>query len=376
MISIVIPTYKEATVIRETLQRAARALASTGEAFELIVVDDSSPDGTADIAESLASELPVRVLRRPSRLGLATAVLDGWAMASGEVWGVMDADLQHPPELLARLVEALRDPQVGLAIGSRYTAGGGLADWSYLRRFISWGATHLAASVLPLALAQVTDPMSGVFLVRKSALENVQLNPLGYKILLEVLAKGRYQKWVEVPFVFEQRSHGSSKLGPRQYLEYLRHLARLSLSTGQFAAWIRYAAVGLTGACINVAMLHFLVTRLGWRILWALPVAIQLALLSNFVWNETLTFRGTMGEVESPGGLFRRLGKYERVCASGALMNAGVTLILTSLGVEIIPASLAGVLAGGAWNFVLNVPSIWRVWASRFSQHLPARPRY
>jgi len=281
------------------------------------------------------------------------------------VLGVMDADLQHPPEVLADLSKALRDPQVGLVIGSRYTAGGGLGDWSPVRKFISWGATHLAASVLPLALAGVTDPMSGIFLVRASALEKVDLNPLGYKILLEVLAKGRYGKRTEVPFVFEQRTHGSSKLGPQQYIEYLRHLVRLARSTGQLAAWIRYGLVGLAGATINVALVHFLVTQQGWPLVGALPAAIGLALLSNFLWNETLTFRNQEGEGQARPGTVHRLAGYGKACVSGALMNAGVTLVLTSLGVELVPACVFGVLAGGAWNYALNVPSIWRVWTSR-----------
>src|SRR3990172_6113477 len=150
MISVVIPTYKEAAVIQETLRRAAKALQAAGESYELIVVDDLSPDGTADLAEGLAAELPVRVLRRPGRLGLATAVLDGWKMARGDLLGVMDADLQHPTEVLGSLAAALRNPGTDLAIASRYVVGGGSSDWSWIRRFISWTATHLAASVLPL----------------------------------------------------------------------------------------------------------------------------------------------------------------------------------------------------------------------------------
>ena len=169
MISVIIPTYNEAAVIEETLRRAAAALRSAGEDFELVVVDDASADGTAERVESLADEIPVRVLRRPGRLGLATAVLDGWATARGDVWGVMDADLQHPPETLTALAAAIRQG-ADLAIGSRYVPGGGTSDWTWVRRFISRTATHMAATVLPLKLAVVGDPMSGIFMVRASAL--------------------------------------------------------------------------------------------------------------------------------------------------------------------------------------------------------------
>lgn len=362
MISVVIPTYNEAAVIEQTLRRAAAALQATQEEFELIVVDDSSADGTAEIAESLGREFPVRVLRRPGRLGLATAVLDGWAMARGDLLAVMDADLQHPPEVLRPLVEALHQPETDMALASRYTPGGGVAGWSWIRRFISWGATHLASSVLPLTLAGVSDPMSGMFALRRSVLEGVGLNPLGYKILLEVLAKGRYRKFVEVSYIFEPRGHGSSKLGPRQYVEYLLHLARLARSTGQLAAWVRYGLVGLSGAIVNIVGVYLLTENFGWKLLAALPLAIQLALLNNFIWNESLTFRKSETRDARREKPFARLLRYEIVCLSGALLNAGVTLILVDHGVRAVLAAAGGVMAGGVWNFLLNVPAIWRVW--------------
>jgi dolichol-phosphate mannosyltransferase len=370
MISVVIPTYNEGAVIEQTLRRAAAALHAAHEEFELIVVDDSSADGTAELAESLAREFPVRVLRRPGRLGLATAVLDGWAMARGDLLAVMDADLQHPPEILRPLTEALRQPDTDLVLASRYTSGGGATDWSWVRRFVSWGATHLASSVLPLTLAGVSDPLSGMFALRRSVLDGVQLKPLGYKILLEVLAKGRYRKFVEVSYTFEPRGHGSSKLGPRQYLEYLMHLARLARSTGQLAAWVRYGLVGLSGALVNVGGVYFLAEDFGWRLIAALPVAIQLALLNNFIWNECLTFRKSRNGDATREGLFTGLLRYEVVCLSGALINAGVTLILADQGLRTILAAAGGVMAGGLWNFLLNVPAIWRIWG--VSQPRPA----
>jgi dolichol-phosphate mannosyltransferase len=228
MISIVIPTYNEAEAIQQTLRRAAKALAAVKEPFELIVVDDSRSDSTAEACDALASELPVRLLRRPRRLGLATAVVDGWLMARGDVLGVMDGDLQHPPEVLATLVRTLHQSAADVAIASRYVNGGGTGDWSLLRRVISRSATGLAALALPNALDGITDPMSGLFLVRAAALEGVRLAPTGYKILLEVLARGRYRRVSEVPYVFNRREAGSSKLGAKQYWEYLQHVARLA----------------------------------------------------------------------------------------------------------------------------------------------------
>lgn len=233
MISIVIPTYNEAGVIRETLSRAARALALTNEEFELIVVDDAGADGTADLAEAMAREIPIRVLRRTGRQGLATAVVDGWRMARGNVLGVMDGDLQHPPEVLPALVGELRAGGADLVIASRYREGGGSENWSWSRRFTSWAATRLAIWALPWILADVSDPMSGMFLIRAEALAGIQLDPIGYKILLEVLARARYKRITEVPYTFDRRNAGSSKLGPRQYLQYIQHVFRLANTSGR-----------------------------------------------------------------------------------------------------------------------------------------------
>ncbi len=372
MISVVIPTYNEAAVIDETLRRSAAALRASGEEFEIIVVDDASADGTAERVEALAPELPVRVLRRPGRLGLATAVLDGWATARGEMLGVLDADLQHPPEALTALAEAIHQG-ADLAIGSRYVPGGGTSDWTRIRRFISRTATHMAATVLPLKLAAVGDPMSGIFMVRASALHNAELNPLGYKILLEIIAKAHYKTLVEVPYVFQEREHGASKLGARQYVEYLQHLLRLALRTGQFMGWVRYAMVALAGAFIDVVLVAVLVRHFNWPPAAALPLAIEAALLNNFVCSELFTFRSPETPAFS-GEVLGRLARYEGICVAGALFNFLATMALIWRGNGIVMASAVGVIAGGVLNFLLNVPAIWMTWAQRpLSGNLPAR---
>jgi dolichol-phosphate mannosyltransferase len=363
MISVIIPTYNEAAVIEETLRRGAAALRSAGENFEIVVVDDASADGTAERVESLTHEIPLRVLRRPGRLGLATAVLDGWAAARGDVWGVMDADLQHPPETLTALAAAIREG-ADLAIGSRYVPGGGTSDWTWGRRLISRTATHMAATVLPLKLAAVGDPMSGIFMVRASALKGAQLNPLGYKILLEVIAKADYKKLVEVPYVFQERERGASKLGARQYVEYLQHLVRLAVGTGQFLGWIRYSLVALTGALIDIALFATLVMKEAWPPAAALPVAIEAALLSNFVCSEAFTFRSAEASPFGPG-VWGRLARYEWICLFGAILNFLVTLLWMVEGGRILSAAAAGVVAGGVLNLLTNVPAIWRTWATR-----------
>jgi dolichol-phosphate mannosyltransferase len=374
MISLVLPTYNEAASIQEVLKRASDALRATGEEFELIVVDDASPDGTAEFAQASAEKLPVRVVGRPRRSGLALAVVDGWRVARGDVLGVMDADLQHPPEVLTSLVVAMRNGNADLVIGSRSGPGGGTADWSWGRRLTSWVAMHVAACVLPWTLAEVRDPMSGMFLVRRCALEGVRLEPAGYKILLEVLAKGHYRELTEVPYMFGPRGRGNSKLGARQSLEYVLHLARLAKWTGQSQTWVRYAAVGFTGAVVNVGVCVFLVEHAGWPAGLALAVAIQSALLSNFLWNKILTFRRAPQSPRNPRGILARLLRYEGVCGPGALLNASLTLLLYGRGTALALASAAGVILGGAWNLFFNVPAIWRTWGPHSSRSEVAVP--
>lgn len=368
MISVVIPTYREPESIQEVIRRSGRTLSRSGEEYELIVVDDNSGDGTAELAEELSNEFPVRVLRRPGRLGLATAVVDGWKLARGDLLGVIDADLQHPPEILAALVSALRQSNASLAVASRYIAGGGTSDWVFSRRVISNGATHMAASVLPLKLAAVSDPMSGMFVVQAAAIAGADLTPLGYKILLEVLAKGRIGHIVEVPYEFEERALGSSKLGPRQYAEYIAHLIQLAFATGQFRAWLSYSFVGITGAVLDIGLIYLLATRAGGSPFGVVPAAVEAALLWNFMWNQNTTFARWMAANGSKRGRASRLWRYQKVCLPGGILNVGVTLLLASQGVRLVIAAVTGVILDGVINLAFNIPSIWKIWGPKISK--------
>lgn len=220
LISIVVPTYNEAVTVPQLAQRLAAALGS--RRWELIVVDDGSPDGTADIAAGLAPALPVRVVRRPGKLGLASAVVDGFAAARGATLVVMDADLSHPPELVPSLLDALAKG-ADLAVGSRYVAGGGTVDWPLRRRVVS-----RIACLMGNALVPVRDATSGFFALRRPVVDGVRLNPIGFKIGFEVIARGRYRTVVEVPFTFRDRVAGSSKFGSREIINYAVQLGQVA----------------------------------------------------------------------------------------------------------------------------------------------------
>ncbi len=222
MLAIIIPTYNEAGSLPDLLRLLDAAMRAAGAEYEAVVVDDSSPDGTGAMAEDLARKLPVRVVHRPSKAGLASAVLDGMGLTGAELVGVMDADLSHPPETVPRLVAALERTAAQLAVGSRYVPGGGMEDWPLRRRIVSMVANWMTRLLLP-----IRDATSGFFVIRRDALEGVKLNPIGFKIGLEVMARANYETYVEVPYIFTDRKHGHSKFGRREVAAFLKQLGML-----------------------------------------------------------------------------------------------------------------------------------------------------
>jgi dolichol-phosphate mannosyltransferase len=221
--SIVVPTYNEAAGIEKLLRAIDGVCKESNLDCEIIVVDDNSPDGTGAIVDRLAAELPVRCLHRAGKLGLSSGVIDGWKQARPEskALGAMDADFSHDVNILPKMVSAL-ESGYGLAIGSRYVRGGGITNWP-MRRIV----TSRVACALARPLTNVKDITSGYFLVRREALENVQLDPIGFKIGLEVIAKAHYAKAIEVPYVFTDRVAGQSKLNQREIFNYLNQLRKL-----------------------------------------------------------------------------------------------------------------------------------------------------
>ena len=218
----------------DLVNRADKALSDCGQDYELIIVDDSSPDGTAEQVRHLQRERPwLKLLVRERERDLSTAVLAGWGIARGELLGCMDGDLQHPPEHLAGLVARQQETDAGIVIGSRYVAEGGVGEWNLRRRIVSWTATALAAAALPGRIGRVRDPMSGFFLVKRSVIDGARLKPSGYKILLEVLAHSPNARVEEAPYVFEERTSGGSKMGAGQIGIYLLQLVRLAAATGE-----------------------------------------------------------------------------------------------------------------------------------------------
>jgi dolichol-phosphate mannosyltransferase len=222
--SIVVPTYKEASGIEKLIATLDEVFRANNLDGEIVVVDDNSPDGTGAIVDSLAGRYPVRCLHRPGKMGLSSGVIDGWAFArpESEALGAIDADFSHDVRIIPQMVRALESGEYGLAIGSRYVPGGGIANWPRRRKLTSRVAIALAQPLTP-----VKDITSGFLLVKRSALDGVELDPIGFKIGLEVIVKAHYGRALEVPYVFTDRVSGESKLNQGEILNYLRQLARI-----------------------------------------------------------------------------------------------------------------------------------------------------
>ena len=225
-LAIVIPTLNEEGNIARVLDLARAALDPVAIAYELLVVDDDSRDRTAPIVSAIAARDPrVRLFVRKGQRGLSGAVLDGWAHTAANLLGVMDADLQHPPELLPDLLRAVVSGR-DLAIGSRYTPGGAIGRWNLVRKLLSSAAVW-ATWPLQRSGARARDPMSGFFIVRRECIENISFQRTGFKLLLDILIRGRVASVAEIPFDFGARTADKSKAGLRVGWDYLRLLARL-----------------------------------------------------------------------------------------------------------------------------------------------------
>jgi dolichol-phosphate mannosyltransferase len=235
--SLVVPTFNESHNLAELIKLLKPVIASkVGDSYEIIVVDDDSPDETWQVAADLAvKDSHVVALRRMEERGLATAVVRGWQAARGNLLGVIDADLQHPPEVTARLIAAMLEG-ADLAVASREAEGGGTSDWSLLRLLISKGSRALGKMLLPGVLGLVSDPMTGFFVIRRTAIQNVILAPCGYKILVELLVRARLKDIVEVGYVFRSRQRGESKASLMVFVDYVQHLMRLRATTRALGA--------------------------------------------------------------------------------------------------------------------------------------------
>lgn len=350
-LTVVVPTYREAENLPFLIDRIAAVRSQHGLELELLIMDDDSRDGSAERVAS-RSEHWVTLVTRTSERGLSAAVLDGLRRARGDVLVCMDADLSHPPEALPALLGKL-DEGADFVIGSRYVEGGSTSDdWGFLRWLNSRVATLLAR---PLTAAR--DPMAGFFALRRGTFaEGRELNPVGYKIGLELIVKCGCERVVEVPIHFEDRLHGESKLTLRQQLLYLKHLRRLyTFKYGVWSQLMQFLTVGGLGTIVNLGALTALIS-LGMATRTAVAAAIVVSMCFNFVLNRRFSFSIVRGP------WLRQLVTYLTASSLGALINYFSTLFVLQRFHGVAPqlAAIGGIALGTVFNFVSSRYLVFR----------------
>lgn len=355
-LALIVPTFNERGNLREVLRQVAAALGDTR--WELIFVDDSSPDGTAALAEEIGREdSRVRCIHRIGRRGLAGACIEGFLATSAPVMAVMDADLQHDATLLGRMLAKLRETSADIVIASRYSDGGSASEgFSAFRRLASRFSTSLARFATGVA---VSDPMSGFFMMRRSAFVALapELASEGFKILFDILATAHGKlKIEEVTYSFAVRQQGASKFDTQNILDFLG-LIISKMSRGVVPVrFLSFALIGSAGILVHLAALAVL-KPMGLAFGQAQAGATLVAMTSNFFFNNATTYRDR--RLRGLAALKALLVFYV-ICGIGALSNIGVANWLYQIYPRWVAAGLIGSLIGAVWNFTLSSQLLWR----------------
>jgi dolichol-phosphate mannosyltransferase len=355
-LSIVVPTYNERANIPILVERLAHVLA--GCDWEVLFVDDNSPDGTAAVARALGeTDGRVRCMRRIGRRGLAGACLEGMLGSQARYLAVMDADLQHDEGLLAAMLERLRGGNCDLVVASRYLGGGSAAGLSKQRARASRFANMLVHRLLGIGL---TDPMSGHFMIRRDAFEPLApaISSQGFKILLDILAtKPGSLRVVELPSSFHERRHGESKLDSKVALDFAALLTAKLTNDAVSARFLLFCLVGTSGLVVHLLVLSLATQLAAIAFGAAQALATVCAITWNFVLNNMFTYR----DQRLAGWRFLTgLLRFQVICAIGAVSNVGIATWIYDYDSRWWLAGLAGALIGTVWNFVVSAAFVWR----------------
>jgi dolichol-phosphate mannosyltransferase len=353
-LTVVAPCYNERANVSVLVDKLAVVLKDIE--WEIIFVDDDSPDGTSNIVRRLAQRDPrVRCLQRLGRRGLSTAVIEGLLASSAPYMAVIDADLQHDEALLPRMLSELRSNGFDIVIGSRYIEGGGVGTWDAQRASISRFATRLAKLVLR---QELSDPMSGFFMVKRDTVDQSvrHLSGKGFKILLDLFVSSPERlKFKELPFTFRERQHGESKLDSLVLVEYLQLLLDKLVGHIVPVRFLMFAAVGATGVLVQLIILKLGLRPLGFTVANAL--ATFAAMTSNFAINNVLTYRDRRLRGAK---LLRGLLSFYAVCGVGAMANVGIANALFAQHYRWWMAALSGIAVGVVWNYVVSLTYTWK----------------
>lgn len=357
-LAVVIPTFNERANLPVLIAKLGQALA--GRNWEAIVVDDDSPDGTAQAARALGrADQRVRVIQRIGRRGLSSACIEGMCATAAPLVAVIDGDLQHDETILPAMLAALdADETLDVVVGSRFVAGGGTGEWDRDRASKSAFATRLSRQVLK---ADLSDPMSGFFMIRTRIVRDLvpRLSGIGFKILLDIMtAAPRPLKFRELPYVFRTRTAGESKLDHVVAMEYLIALYDRMFGRIVPVRFAMFSAIGALGAAVHFVVLALLFRGLGWPFLTGTIIATFVAMTFNFFLNNTLTYREQ--RLKGAKALIGGWVSFCVVCSVGAAANVGVSAFLHDVqhGDWRISA-LAGIVVAAVWNFALSSRFTW-----------------
>jgi dolichol-phosphate mannosyltransferase len=354
-LSVVVPAYNERPNIPLMVDLLRQTLA--GISWEVIFVDDNSPDGTAAAVRAIGEQdRRVRCIRRIGRRGLAGACLEGMLASQARYVAVLDADLQHDETLLPAMLQCLHDGKADLVVASRHVADGSDAGLSGIRSRISRFASALAKRLLRIEL---TDPMSGFFMLRRAVVEEIapSLSSQGFKILLDIVATAGKLRVVELPYVFRERRHGESKLDAQIALDFVALLIAKATNDAVSFRFLMFCLVGLTGVAIHMAALEVAVESLALPFSAAQAVATVTAITWNFALNNLVTYRD---QRLSGWRFLTGLLRFQLVCAVGAISNIGAASWIYNYNTNWWLAGLGGALMGAAWNYIVSAAFVWR----------------
>jgi dolichol-phosphate mannosyltransferase len=356
-LSVVIPTFNERLNLKPLIERLTDVL--KGVSWEVVFVDDNSPDQTAEAVREMARANPrVRCVHRVGRRGLSSACVEGVLATASPYIAIMDGDLQHDEALLPAMLQTLKDESLDIVVGSRYVDGGSIGEWDSSRAAASRFATRLAQYVVR---ANLNDPMSGFMMFRREVMHEAlpRLSAIGFKILLDVFASSPHPlKFKELPFRFRNRNAGESKLDTQVAWDYVMLLLDKTIGRYVPVRFIAFSAVGALGLVVHMMTLAAMFRGFHVSFLWAQTAATLVAMTSNFVINNVVTYRDR--RLKGWGWLKGWL-TFAIVCSVGSLANIGVATYLFDLNRELWALSaIAGVLVGAVWNYAVTSLYTWR----------------
>jgi dolichol-phosphate mannosyltransferase len=356
-LTVVVPTFNEVPNVPILIERLRAVLA--GVEWEVIFVDDNSPDGTAAAVRRIGlGDARVRCIRRIGRRGLAGACVEGMLASQAAYVAVIDSDLQHDETVLAAMLDKLKREQLDLVVASRYMDGHSAEGFGRARARLSAWATQLASNLIGETLS---DPMSGFFMMRRPVFETLapRLSSQGFKILLDIVTTARGSlRMAELPYVFRGRQHGESKFDNQVALAYVTLLLAKATNDLLSMRFLSYCLIGASGIGVHMVALLIGLSLVGLSFNAAQIIAKVLAITSNFVFNNTVTYR----DMRLRGlGLLTGWAKFSLICGVGAISNVGIAnLIYAYNGNWAFAAGLAGALVGGFWNFMVSAILVWR----------------